>query len=290
MSEATLQPVAGTGAPATPDAGAGNLSAALAAATPDSRGLDEAPWSRREFEAKLRAKGALYHIHHPYHKAMYGGELNRRQIQGWVANRYYYQIQIPVKDAAILANCPDQAIRQHWIQRILDHDGHEGDRGGIEAWLQLGEAVGLTREEVTDLRHVLPGVRFAVDAYVNFARRSTWQEAACSSLTEMFAPEIHQSRLDSWPDHYEWIDASGLSYFRKRLSEARRDVEHGLRITLDYFRTRQQQEYALDILQFKLNVLWSLLDAMTMAYVHDSPPFHSCPDRSALPERVVRVG
>jgi pyrroloquinoline-quinone synthase len=290
MSEAISGPVGGATASSASDARPVSLAAALPSGSSASRGQGEAPWSREEFEAKLRAKGALYHIHHPYHKAMYGGELNRRQIQGWVANRYYYQIQIPVKDAAIMANCPDQHVRQHWIQRILDHDGHEGDRGGIEAWLQLGEAVGLAREEVTDLRHVLPGVRFAVDAYVNFARRATWQEAACSSLTEMFAPEIHQSRLDSWPDHYEWIDASGLSYFRKRLSEARRDVEHGLRITLDHFRTREQQEYALDILQFKLNVLWSLLDAMTMAYVHDTPPFHSCPDRSALPERLVRVG
>ena len=249
-----------------------------------------APWSREAFEARLRAKGALYHIHHPYHRAMYAGELSRRQIQGWVANRYYYQIRIPVKDAAILANCPDRSVRQHWIQRILDHDGDGGDGGGIAAWLQLGEAVGLKPEEMRDLRHVLPGVRFAVDAYVSFARRVSWQEAACSSLTEMFAPEIHRSRLDSWPDAYPWIDSRGLAYFRKRLGEARRDVEHGLQITLDHFTTREQQEHALDILQFKLNVLWSLLDAMTMAYIHDTPPFHSCPDRSPLPDRLVRVG
>ena len=251
-----------------------------------------APWRRAEFEARLRAKGALYHIHHPYHRAMYAGELSRRQIQGWVANRYYYQICIPVKDAAIMANCPDQSVRQHWIQRILDHDGDGdgGDAGGISAWLQLGEAVGLQAEEIQDLRHVLPGVRFAVDAYVSFARRASWQEAACSSLTEMFAPEIHRSRLDSWPDAYPWIDSRGLAYFRKRLGEARRDVEHGLQITLDHFTTRKQQEHALDILQFKLNVLWSLLDALSMAYIHDTPPFHSCPDRSPLPDRLVSVG
>ena len=140
----------------------------------------------------------------------------------------------------------------------------------------LAEAVGLSRDEVVDQRYVLPGVRFAVDAYLNFARRTTWQEAACSSLTELFAPEIHQSRLGSWPDHYPWISATGLSYFRKRLSEARRDVEHGLRITLDHFRTAEQQAHALGLLQFKLNILWSMLDAMTLAYCHGEPPFHSC--------------
>ena len=239
---------------------------------PDS----QMPYSREEFEAKLRAKGARYHINHPYHRDMYEGRLSPKQIRGWVANRYYYQIKIPQKDANILANCPDREVRAKWIQRILDHDGYEGDTGGIEAWLSLGEAVGLTREELIDQRHVLPGVRFAVDAYVNFARNSTWQEAACSSLTEMFAPEIHQSRLNTWPDHYEWIDDRGLVYFRKRLSEARRDVEHGLEITLDYFKTRDDQDRALSILQFKLDVLWTMLDAMTMAYHYDRAPFHTC--------------
>jgi len=231
--------------------------------------------NRADFEQALRNKGRLYHIHHPYHQAMYGGQCSPEQIRGWVANRYYYQVMIPRKDAAIMANCPDASVRKQWLQRILDHDGHDGDVGGIEAWLCLAEAVGLTREEVIDQRHVLPGVRFAVDAYLNFARRATWQEAACSSLTELFAPEIHQSRLDSWPEHYPWIDEAGYSYFRKRLSEARRDVEHGLAITLEYFTSASEQARALEILQFKLDILWSLLDALTMAYCHKTPPFHT---------------
>lgn len=235
--------------------------------------------NRVGFERALRSKGAFYHIHHPYHKAMYSGRCTPEQIRGWVVNRYYYQIMIPRKDAVIMANCPDASIRQQWLQRILDHDGHEGDSGGIEAWLCLAEAVGLSRDEVVDQRHVLPGVRFAVDAYLNFARRATWQEAACSSLTELFAPEIHQSRLDSWPQHYPWIDDGGYSYFRKRLSEARRDVQHGLTITLDYFTTPDQQARALDILQFKLDILWTMLDALTMAYSHNTPPFHSVTDQ-----------
>jgi len=234
---------------------------------------DTTPWSRSEFEAKLRAKGNLYHIHHPLHIAMNSGQCTQQQIQGWVANRFYYQITIPVKDASILANCPDRDVRRHWIQRIIDHDGRDGEEGGIEAWLRLGEACGLKRDEILSLQHVLPGVRFAVDAYLNFARRATWQEAACSSLTELFAPTIHQKRLDTWPEHYPWIEPNGYQYFRNRLSEARRDVEHGLQITLDHFQTHAQQQHALSILQFKLEILWTMLDAMHMAYVANMPPF-----------------
>jgi len=230
-------------------------------------------WSREEFEAKLRGMENKYHIHHPMHTLMNEGKLNQKQLQGWVANRFYYQIMIPIKDANILANCPDRETRAIWTQRILDHDGHPGDPGGIEAWIQLGIAVGMTREEITSLQHVLPAVRFAVDAYVNFARRSEWHEAASSSLTEMFAPKIHKQRLDNWPELYPWVEKEGYIYFQKRLSEARRDVEHGLEITLDWYKTRKQQERMVKILQFKLDVLWSMADAMYMAYVNDMPPY-----------------
>lgn len=231
---------------------------------------DQPAWTPEEFEARLREKGKAYHIHHPYNVMLNTGKATPEQIRGWVANRFYYQVAIPVKDGAVLSNCPDPAVRKGWVQRILDHDGFEiggtRDAGGIEAWIGLGVATGLTREEIVDLRHVVPAMRFAVDAYVNFARRAPWQEAVCSSLTEMFAPEIHKQRLANWPEHYPWIETAGLTYFRQRVSQARRDVEQGLAITIRHFKTREAQERALDILQFKLDILWAMSDAMANRY------------------------
>ena len=169
------------------------------------------------------------------------GKLNREQVQGWVANRYYYQKSIPLKDGAVLSNCPDREVRRQWIIRILEQDGTHGSEGGNEAWIRLGEACGLTRAELENEVHVLPGVRFAVDAYVNFARTRPWQEAVCSSLTELFAPmpmspvlRPFPSIIPGWPPRYRIL--------RNRLTQARRDVDHGLRVTLDYFKTRQQQD------------------------------------------------
>jgi pyrroloquinoline-quinone synthase len=230
-------------------------------------------WDRGEFESRLRGLGNRYHIYHPFQVQMNQGQLSREQIQGWVANRYYYQVSIPLKDAALMANCPERAVRRRWVRRILDHDGEQGDSGGIEAWIRLGESCGLSRADLVSQVRVLPGVRFAVDAYVNFVRQAPWQEAVCSSLTELFAPTIHRERLANWPKYYPWIDNDGLAYFRNRLSEAHRDVEHGLELTLDYFTSRSQQERALEILQLKLDVLWSMLDAMYLAYVLDMPPY-----------------
>lgn len=228
--------------------------------------MSDAPWSRSEFEARLCEKGGGYHIHHPFNLMLNCGRANAAQIRGWVANRFYYQINIPIKDAAILSNCEDRAVRREWVRRIHDHDGYGDDPGGIEAWLRLADAVGLDRSRTESLEDVLPGVRFAVDAYVNFARRSPWPEAVCASLTEMFAPQIHEQRLAGWPEHYPWIEREGLRYFQNRVGQARRDVEFSLATTLNRFTTRATQERALRVLQFKLDVLWQMNDAMQQRY------------------------
>lgn len=227
---------------------------------------EQPAWSRAEFERQLRALGTRYHIHHPFNKKLNGGECSPQQIRSWVANRFYYQINIPLKDAAILSNCPDRETRRRWVVRILDHDGTDNEAGGIETWVRLSEAVGIPRDELWSLRGVEPSVRFAVDAYVNFARRAPWQEGVCASLTEMFAPEIHRDRLSTWPQHYPWIDPSGLAYFRSRIPLAQRDVEHGLEVTFDHFRTREAQQRALEIVGFKLDILWTMLDAIQLAH------------------------
>jgi len=224
-------------------------------------------WTHDEFTEQLRRLGRRhYHDQHPFHIRMNAGGLSRRQIQGWVANRFYYQESIPRKDAAILANCPDLGVRRRWIRRIVDHDGTASGEGGIEAWLQLGEAVGLTREEVQGGRHLVPGVRFAVDAYVTFARTKPWVEAVASSLTELFAPDLMAERLAAFERHYTWIDPGGLAYFRARLELAPRDSEHALEVVTRYCRSAEDQERAVAALSFKCDVLWSVMDAIDQAY------------------------
>jgi pyrroloquinoline-quinone synthase len=219
-----------------------------------------------EFVASLRAQSQRYHSLHPFHRRMNEGLLSREQIQGWVANRFHYQASIPRKDAAILSNCPHPEVRRRWIRRIVDHDGAVAGEGGIEAWLSLGEAVGLTRAEVADERHVVPGVRFAVDAYVTFARTRPWVEAVASSLTELFAPDLMAERLAAFERHYPWIDPAGLAYFRARLTQAPRDSEHALEVVTEYCRTPAERAGAVAALSFKNDVLWSMLDAIDHAY------------------------
>jgi len=223
---------------------------------------ERAPLAAEGFIAELRAQGTRYHNLHPFHRRMDAGELTPRELQRWVANRFYYQKCIPLKDAAIMANCPEVEVRREWIQRIIDHDGTGDDAGGIESWLALGEAIGVSRAELESEQHVLPPVRYAVDAYVNFARQKPWIEAVASSLTELFGPAAIRVRLEALERHYAWIDPAGLEYFRTRLVKAPRDAQYALDLTVERCTTRAQQEAAVAALRFKTEMLWAQLDAI----------------------------
>lgn len=227
----------------------------------------EAGMAPEDFQQRLMSERKSYHLEHPLEVSLASGKLTHQQLQKWVANRFYYQAAIPRKDAAILSNCWDADFRRRWIQRILDQDGVGNSPGGQEAWLKLASGVGLTREETLDFRHVLPGVRFAVDAYVNFARTAPWQEAVAASLTELFAPEAHRRRIDAFGTHYLYVPDDCLTYFRQRLVEARRDVDHGLTITLSHFTSALAQDRVLEILRFKLDILWTLAETVYRAHV-----------------------
>jgi pyrroloquinoline-quinone synthase len=220
------------------------------------------PWTADELVEHLRAQGSRYHNLHPFHVRMDAGELTREELQRWVANRFYYQRCIPLKDAAILSNCPDIDVRREWIKRIVDHDGTAAGTGGIESWLRLGEALGVGREELMSERRVLPAVRYAVDAYVNYARQKPWIEAVASSLTELFGPGAIRVRLAALEEHYPWIDRAGLQYFRDRLVQAPRDADYALRLVVERCVTREQQERAVAALRFKTEMLWAQLEAI----------------------------
>ncbi|KMS87862.1 pyrroloquinoline-quinone synthase PqqC [Prauserella rugosa] len=223
--------------------------------------------SAEEFEKQLRAIGQeRYHHLHPFNVRMHAGELSEEEFRGWVRNRFYYQVNLPVKDAFILTKLPGRDDRRRWIQRIIDHDGRTGDEGGIEKWIRLGEAVGLSRRELLDGESVLPGVRFAVDAYVDFCRRSPWLESVASALTELFAPDLLSKRIADVERHYPWIDSDGLEYFRARLTQQPKDIAHLLELVLENATTAEQQDACMRALEFKCDVLWSLLDAVQHTY------------------------
>ena len=226
------------------------------------------PMSREAFEKSLRRIGEeRYHDRHPFHLALHEGALNKGQMQAWVLNRFYYQKSIPLKDAALLSHAEDVDLRREWIGRIHDHDGERCGEGGIARWLILAEGVGLNRDYVAGCSGVLPATRFACEAYVRFVRDKSILEAVASSLTELFAPSLHKTRIAALLEHYPFADDRTLSYFRTRLDQAPRDVQFGLDYVLKHAVTAERQELCLAALTFKTEVLWAQLDALHYAYV-----------------------
>src|SRR5215470_5487702 len=222
----------------------------------------------QELEAALRDIGARrYHNLHPFHKLLHGGKCSKGQVQAWALNRYYYQAMIPQKDASLIARCEDSDIRREWRSRLVDHDGKEPGDGGIARWLNLTDGVGLDRDYVTSLRGILPATKFAVEAYVHFVREKTLLEAIASSLTELFSPQIISERIEGMLKSYDFVTTETLAYFSARPPQARRDADFALDYVKRNATTPAQQQAALKALEFKCDVLWSMLDALYHAYV-----------------------
>jgi pyrroloquinoline-quinone synthase len=242
-----------------------------------------APLSPDALEAALRAIGAeRYHNLHPFHKRLHGGKLTRGQVQAWALNRYYYQRQIPIKDAHVLTRLPTPDLRRLWRSRLIDHDGETEGTGGIARWLRLTDGLGLDRAYVESLDGLLPTTRFAVDAYVNFVRDRSTLEAVASSLTEMFSPAIISERVAGMLAGYDFVTPDTLAYFTPRLTQAPNDVNFALAYVKQHATTRELQEQVLEALRFKCGVLWSQLDGLYLAYVEPGliPPGAFVPARS----------
>ncbi len=239
------------------------------------------PMGREQLEQRLRAIGEeRYHDKHPFHRLLHTGKLNKGQVQAWALNRYCYQAAIPIKDARLMARIAGHDLRREWRRRIADHDGDEPGKGGIERWLKLTDGLGLDRTYVVAQDGALPVSRFAADAYVHFVSEMPLLDAVASSLTEIFSPKIIAERMAGMLANYDFITEELLAYFKPRLTQARRDVDFALQYVLDNARTAEQQESALNALDFKCDVLWSQLDALHFAYIEPGlvPPGCFVPD------------
>lgn len=225
-------------------------------------------FSPEELEAKLRDIGARrYHNLHPFHAMLHQGRCTKAQVQAWALNRYYYQSMIPIKDASLIARADDLAFRREWRSRLVDHDGEREGEGGIARWLKLTDGLGLDRDYVISTKGILPGTRFAVDAYVRFVREHTLLEAVASSLTELFSPNIITERVRGMLSHYDFVTQETLSYFDKRPPQAKRDSDFALDYVKRHAVAPERQQAVLAALEFKCDVLWAMLDALSHAYV-----------------------
>jgi len=235
--------------------------------------IDSLPWSHEQFELELRKIGKIrYHDNCRFHHLLHSGKLNKGQVQAWALNRYYYQINISIKDSALMSRIKDPELRRKWIHRILDHDGRKNDEGGIERWYKLTDGLDMDRDYVKSTEGILPATRFAVDAYVNFVKEKSLLEGVTSSLTELFAPKIHKERISGMLENYDFINDITMAYFKKRVDQATDDADFVLNYALKYAKTRKDQELVCNALKFKTDVLWVMQDALYQAYIYGTIP------------------
>ena len=235
--------------------------------------IDNNILTKEEFELRLRHIGKYrYHDNCRFHHLLHSGKLNKGQVQAWAINRYYYQINISIKDSALMSRIKDPSLRRVWIKRILDHDGRKNDEGGIERWYKLTDGLGIDRDYVKSTDGVLPATKFAVDSYVYFVKDKTLLEGVTSSLTELFAPKIHKERISGMLENYKFINDETMAYFKKRVDQATDDADFVLNYALQNATIRSEQDAVCEALKFKTDVLWVMQDALYHSYINGHVP------------------
>lgn len=229
-------------------------------------------FERGAFAAEVRRLlEPRYVDRHPFMQLLYRGKLSKKQVQAWIVNRFYLQNSIGSKDAAVVSNCPLPEVRRIWISRTLRREGMGDSVGDVDGWLGFAESAGLKRQSVLKAK-CLPGVRFAVDGLVNFARRATWLEGIATSLYEVPAKAELVKRTAAFKEHYAWIRPEGMRFFVSRIARIDRDSDVVLDLVTAYARDRRQQEAAIGAALQMSDVTWSIHDAVYMNYVAmDSP-------------------
>ena len=214
---------------------------------------------RTTFIKKLSSLEHRYHVHHPFDKLLQSGRASKEMLQMWAANRYYYQDTIPRKDAAIISKCSISSVRSIWCKHIITHDVDNA----LQEWLMLTRALELDDKDVISRKYLLPGTIFACDAYFTFCKESSWQEGICSSMTHLFAQNIHQLRIDNWPRMYPWLPKEAFTYFMNRTRTLPSEIDASVDLLYEYFgKTEETMSRALEIMKFKQDVLWSMMDAL----------------------------
>lgn len=232
----------------------------------DNNNGNDIPWNNEQFLDEINKLEYRYHINHPFDKFLMEGKATKDIIASWVANRYYYQCIIPRKDAAILSNCDSKELRKKWIKNIHDHDD---DSAGNDLWLNFGISLGLSKEEMTDFRHVLPGVKFACDKYLSFVKEAPVELAIASCLTVTFANNIHKERLNNWPKFYDFIKKEDYEYFRSRLNIVKTEKDIASQVILDNFKSKNEQLKVINVIKMKQDILWCILDSLYIYHFTD---------------------
>jgi pyrroloquinoline-quinone synthase len=220
-------------------------------------------WDRETFIARLQEAGEGKGKNgHSLLADIEAGSATPAAVKRWIAGRYYYQTLLPRQDALITANCPVRDVRRAWVERIMEHDGRRADQGGIGAWLQLGEAAGVTRRDLEEHRNLPQAARETVDEQLELVERSSWQAAIAATLVDLVAPDLLREPATAFEKHYSWIEKAGLGYFKSRAVQAARHAAQALDFTVRYCDTPSLQREAVRVLERKCDLLFAMLDAV----------------------------
>ena len=208
---------------------------------------------------------------HPVRQLLLTGRLTKEQLQWWARNLYHEFSNIHRFFGVRYQKCPVAELRRALIENMIEEEGEDmiGRKhpSHAELWRRFGEGVGVPREEMLGYEP-LPGIRAALEMYVQLVQQSHWAVAIGTGLVfEGGGPKRMKEEREALERHYPWIPSRALDFFRVHEYH---DEGHG-NFCVDVIRQHcmelHLQEEMRAAVRSRADIMWLQNDSIYHAFV-----------------------
>lgn len=168
---------------------------------------------------------------------------------------------IPELVGAVQAKAPTVEMAAMLAGNLEDEEQHP------ELWLQFGETLGLSRQEILGSTP-LPETEEALTSMRQMAEEGSFLEGVAALWGfESQVPEVSQKKIEGLTSFYGITEPRGLEYFEvhRTADKQHAAVEEG--IFQDLAQTPEAREEVQSAARVARDAVWRLLDGVLRAYV-----------------------
>jgi pyrroloquinoline-quinone synthase len=208
---------------------------------------------------------------HPVRQLLLSGRLTREQCQAWAKNLFHEFRNIHRFFGIRYQKCPVPELRRALLENMVEDEGEDLFGGKhpshAELWTRFGEGLGIPREEMRAYEP-LPGVRAALEMYVQLVQQSHWAVAIGTGLVfEGGGPVRMKEEREALEEHYPWIPSDALEFFR---AHEYHDQGHGDFVTdviKNHCMEEKLQEEMREAVRIRADTMWLQNESIYQAFV-----------------------
>ncbi len=200
-------------------------------------------------------------LKHRFYQMWTEGTLPIEVMKKYAEQYYHLERNFPNFLSAMLMSCDDEQARAEILSNFNDETA--GAANHRELWLQFGEAIGCTREEMKN-SEMLPETMEAIEGFKTLCSKSYLLGAAALAAYESQIPAIAAKKIEGLEENYGITE--GIEFFKVH---GYMDVKHA-QVWWDIIEAAQLTEVEKEELKAAArkgaDLLWNFLTGILKAY------------------------